>query len=258
MSDPAEKDVETQAREMGWVSPDDWVGDAPPNGFMDAETFVERGQKVLPIVQSENRKLQEKLDKAMSEVEEIKATAEKFKDFNQKALQREREEKRELIAKLEQERADAISDGDGEAAVQAEKEIKRLENETPAQQDPDIEAKIGRWLEENTWFNENPNLRMWADGKALELSQKGVAPGIPTLEIIAKEVKQAWPELFTDDDAPTPKPGAIDGGGHRRSNGGSRSWDDLPAEAKKAYSDFKDLMPEYTKKEYLDTYEWEE
>src|SRR5687768_16654653 len=54
--------VEDKARRMGWRPRAEYGGD--PTRWVDAETFVRRGDEILPFVQANNRKLEQALGKA--------------------------------------------------------------------------------------------------------------------------------------------------------------------------------------------------
>ena len=243
----ASPENEARAKEMGWVSEENWVGDPPPNGFLSADDFVTRGETVLPIIQAQNRGMRE-------EIKALKTSAKGFQQFANQAIARERQEKKDLIADLETQRADAITEGDGEAAVDAERKINKLRTEAVAP-DAAVEEAVGLWLEDNAWFSTDPVMRSWADGRALQLASENVAPGLATLKRIASEVQAAFPEKFKG--KPTP-PSPEGGASRRKAASRGKVFADLPAEAKSAYADFKELMPEYSEKEYLDMYEWEE
>ena len=47
--------VEQEARTLGWVPAEEFKGD--PNRWVDAETFVERGHTVMPILRKNNERL---------------------------------------------------------------------------------------------------------------------------------------------------------------------------------------------------------
>ena len=48
--------VEQEARTLGWVPAEEFKGD--PNRWVDAETFVERGHTVMPILRKNNERLE--------------------------------------------------------------------------------------------------------------------------------------------------------------------------------------------------------
>lgn len=51
---PQSAAVEQRALEMGWAPKDQWRGN--PDSWIDAQTFVQRGEQMLPILQANSRK----------------------------------------------------------------------------------------------------------------------------------------------------------------------------------------------------------
>ncbi len=66
-------EVETQALAMGWIPEEKFRGDKAK--WVDAETYVERGQTYLPFIKAENRKLQEKLEQATGTINQLQDSA---------------------------------------------------------------------------------------------------------------------------------------------------------------------------------------
>jgi hypothetical protein len=52
------------------------------------------------------------------------------------------------------------------------------------------------------------------------------------------------------------EPSAVEGGGSKPKKGG-KTFDDLPAEGKKAFDRFAKQIPGFTKEDYLKNYVWE-
>ena len=82
--------IEQRAKDMGWAPREEWRGD--PERWIDAEQFVHRGEEILPILRSTNRKLQDEVTALKNEVSATKtalqnsATAiEELKKFNSEA-----------------------------------------------------------------------------------------------------------------------------------------------------------------------------
>ena len=44
--------IEAEARKMGWLPESEWMGAPPKYGFVDAQTFLERGETILPILKA--------------------------------------------------------------------------------------------------------------------------------------------------------------------------------------------------------------
>src|SRR5215472_907386 len=51
--DPRQDDLEQRARRMGWRPRNEFRGE--PERWMEADEFVERGERMLPVLQERNR-----------------------------------------------------------------------------------------------------------------------------------------------------------------------------------------------------------
>lgn len=254
--DPA--DVEAAARLNGWVPPDEWKSDKPPpGGFLTAEEFERRGNEIRPILSSKLKKQDEELATLRAEISGIRQTAQKFEQFSSAAMERERREREQAVAQLEAMRAQAITDGDGQAAVRAERQIRTLEAapapeaQPPPQLDPEV---ANRWVRDNDWYGSDQVMRNWAEGRSKELLRQGVPPGEAVLSAISREARESFPDRF---DRGTTRTSSVEGNGRRSPQTFRRTFDDLPADAKKAFDEFKSMGVSMTKQQYLDRYEWE-
>ena len=253
------EDVEAAARANGWVPEAEWKSEKPPpGGFLTAEAFEKRGAEIRPILNSRLKKQDEELAALRAEVSGVRESAKKFEHFSQAAIERERKEKEYAIAQLEARRAQAITDGDGTAAVQAEKQIRAIEQAPapaqpqPPQMDPDVAT---RWIEANAWYGTDETLRDWATGRSKTLLSQGVPPGEAVLRAIATEVRERFPDRF---DRGNGRVASVEGNGRRSPTNYGRTFDDLPADAKKAFTEFKGLGVNLTKQQYLDQFDWSE
>lgn len=247
--------IEDEARSLGWKPEDEWVGDEPKGGLLDAETYVERLKPVVPLLKKQTNQQKKEIDGLKHELKKLSSTAAQFNTFAQQAIERERRDAMRLREQLEQARADAISEGDGEAAVKAERQLNELDAQQVQPQGiaPEAQMIIERFMSDNPWYADDPYLRDWADGRAARLKNEGY-PGAAVLDTVAREVKEAFPERFQNGAGPL-----VEGKGRRVAPvAGRKSFDDLPDEAQKQYHEFRELMPKFTKKEFLDQYEWDD
>ena len=67
----ADADTIARATEMGWVSPENWKGTPPKQGFLDPAEFVRRGEKVMPLINARAKKAEAEL----AELREVDASA---------------------------------------------------------------------------------------------------------------------------------------------------------------------------------------
>jgi hypothetical protein len=132
--------IEERARRIGWVPKDEFKGD--PAKWTSAADFLEWGERLLPVVQDRNRKLNDQIDglarinrEVLARVEtlggELKESRTTFQEFRertagieQRAYERAREE-------LRQEMRQAVKDADPAAFDAAETKLQQLEKTAP-------------------------------------------------------------------------------------------------------------------------------
>jgi hypothetical protein len=277
--------METKARDMGWVPQAEWRGS--PDAWRPADQFVKRGEEVLPIVKSRADRAERKVHELEATVKDLpaKIRADLEQDYsarfkrmeamNRIALDRQKET---IWNQFEEKKRAAVADGNMQAydkhlqdqhralaEFQAEPEI---EDEAPPSkangkdQQPTVQAPpaVQTWIGENTWFNRDPTLTVFATEEHGRLMRE--MPGL-SLEENLKRTRDAtmdkFPERFglTPQNKPTASAHApaVEGGGRQAqaSQAREKGWNDLPSEAKDAgkryiiedglfgYADHKDL-----------------
>lgn len=160
----ASAEVQAEAEKMGWIPPARYRGE--PERFVDADTFLERGETVLPIVKKQLATERETTRQQSVQIGELgkqlKAAQDAIADIEerhtvatQKAVERARAD-----LKLSLERASEA--GDHAAVAQITEQMTDLatavkEKETPKKEevkreeykpDPELVA----WNAENDWF----------------------------------------------------------------------------------------------------------
>lgn len=246
MSDDKEVDYAALAAEDGWVPQADWKG--PAERWVDAKTFVERGAQILPIVQAKNRKLVETVDELKRTVAEIQEGSKSFREFSEKAIERERAEKAQLVADLEKARQQAVTDGDGEAFAKADKALAQARAETVGPT-PEVQG----WLNDNAWYTTDDTLRAVADRFSEKLKKENPAlKGRAFLDKITEHVKAELPNKFGAKREPTTEDNV------RKTQTKVRSYETLPPEARAACDKFVKTIPGFTKEAYLSQYDWSE
>lgn len=251
MNQESEVDFEAQAKEDGWMPQSEWKGD--PARWVDAKTFVERGQQFLPIVQAKFRKSLEKIDALSAEVSELKEGNKQFLQFHEQTLAKEKKERERVIAELESERKKAITEGDGDAFDRADKKLQEAKTAPPAKPagpSPDMQA----WLVENPWYTTDKKMQKIADGLSDVLAEENpTLKGRAFLDKLAELVKAEMPHKFQNArrEASTTE-------NHERKTPSKtgRTYEDLPEDAKAACDKFVKTMPGFTKEAYLAHYDW--
>src|SRR4051812_22383197 len=91
---PAE-DID-KAKSIGWKDPSDWKGNPPKNGFVKATEYLKRAETVIPIMRSQNSKMEGELAAAKKELEDFKTTTaktiERMSSMTKVALDRQRKQ----------------------------------------------------------------------------------------------------------------------------------------------------------------------
>lgn len=217
-----EPDVTQKARDMGWTDKADFKGD--PDRWIDADTFVKRGEEFVPFLKANNKQLERKtkdLERTVAKL--VKESAEIGSRAYDKAL-------RDLKA----EHAAAVSAGDVATADDIVDQITDLKAKPPGTPADDFAGKFADWKAENPWYDSDPDLQAFAFGIGEKLGAEKVPPE-QQLAIVTQRVKAAFPHKF--DNPRRREPGAVEGATNARRPGG-KSYSDLPADAKSACDEF--------------------
>jgi hypothetical protein len=238
-----DRDYEAEAKAQGWAPEEEWRG--KPEDFKTAEQFIKDGENIPAILKS-------KVERLEGRVEELLDSNKKFNEFSQKSLEKERKEKEKAIAQLEDVRKQAVTEGDGEAFDRADKQINELrEDIRPEPQELDPMAK--RWLSANSWYETNDKLAAYADGQADRLIAQGYT-GQAYFDELTKRVHETFPDEFGNKNRS--KPNTVEDA-TPSSPSSKHTFDNLPADAKEAYAQFKRDIPGFTKEQFVEQYDWE-
>lgn len=184
-----DRDYEQEASAEGWKPDKEDMAD--PSRWVDAKTFVERGEKISGILKS-------KVDRQGHEIEKLKRANQKFGEYHRKTIDRERKEAEGKIMHLETMLAEAVDAGDGQTFTKVNRQIDNLKANMP-QEVPDepysMDPVEGQWLTENPWYNSDPALRAQADGISDVVSGEGYQ-GKARLDEITRRVKETFPDKF--------------------------------------------------------------
>lgn len=238
-----ERDYKAEAKEQGWNP------DHEGENKVDAKTFVERGEKIIGIVKSKNARLENR-------IEHLEQSNREFGEYHKKTVESQRKQGAEKVAELETQLAKAITEGDGPAYTQTQREIESVKAQTP---DPTNDAQAWdrmaqSWAVENKWYTEKPKLAIYADGISDRIRAEGYN-GQAYFSELTRRVKEDHPEEFTNPNKA--KPSGVETGGQRETpDSAERTYANLPADAKKACDGYvKDGF--MSQKDYVSTYEFE-
>lgn len=242
-----------RARALGWKSPKEWKGDPPPNGFQKASEYAERGETVLPLINSQLAKSNKELKEAKQAFEDFKKeslkTAERNERMYKLALNQQR---KQITSEFEARKEAAIEVGDKETYRQINKEeketLKTFDEEAKEKVEEKKDAKadlpkaVEDWVASNPWFNSDDELRAIAVARHGKLLKE--KPGLTieeNLDLVLKHVKSKYPEAFgiEDDEEDKPSRGSRVEGGSRGGSGSGRSaWSKVGPDVKAAADKF--------------------
>ena len=249
----ADDQVITRARELGWrplpadpehPTQDEFKGDAAK--FVEPEEYIERGERVLPIVREHNKKLEAELRQTQADLRESlelqRASAEAIqalKTSHEADVQRQVDLTRKRI--LEEIKA-ARENGDVDKEFELRDDLEELPAAKskeappakPAAKAPAYTPEFLAWQVDNDWYGKDMRKTALADGIAVELrndSKNATLIGRPFYDAVGAEI-----EAYLN---PTRKQNKVEGGGGNSfggpkddSGGVGKTYADLPAEAK--------------------------
>lgn len=169
--------VEARARAMGWkplpvdprnVQPNEYRGD--PRYHRDAAEFIEHGERELPVLRDNNKRMSEKLARLEPEVATLRNTiAEQAAAIKRATTLAERADEagyRRGLTELEGQRRAAVETGDTVAFDQVQAQIDTLVTKRTAETAPVVEppapaapaAREETWPETSAFIAANPTI----------------------------------------------------------------------------------------------------
>lgn len=247
MSKPA-MDVEQEARALGWVPETEFRG--APERWVDAETFVERGKNVMPVLRRNNERLEGVLASQAAEIARLKqqvagnaSTVEELRTVYAETLRmRLEEQKKSILAGLREAREEG--DTEREDKLQDELSEVRADLRTAETQQPPKAAAAARtdapsadvlhpdflqWQKDNPWFGVDQRKTLKAMGIAQQLRADPANDqivGRPFYDKILEEIEGR--------SAAPSKVSAARTTGEAGGGGGSKTFASLPADAREA------------------------
>jgi len=240
----ATPEVQQAAEAMGWIPPKRFKGD--PDRFIDADTYIKRGEEVLPIVREQNKRLHSELDTLKRESQQTRAaldkatkTLEQLEEVHTVATQKAVEDARRQL-KIQLSAASEAGDHDGVAELtdQLVKMNAAVPDKAPAEKvTPPAEftppPDLAQWNAENPWFGTNKRKTALALGIAQELRDAGeTSQGRVFFDLVTAELDK---ELGTSQPRGDKVEGARGNGEAGGTGTGNKaSYAAMPAEARAA------------------------
>jgi hypothetical protein len=250
-------DIEARAREMGWrplpENPDDpqdgeFRGD--PDKFVPAEEFVDRGEKILPIVLSHKKQLEKDIAELRAanmqitqlfrnSTEAIEALKEAHEADVARAVEKER-------ARLKAELRAARREDDDDRIEALEDELDNLPSTAGAtnkgaqrKEEPQavqLTSEFTAWMGANPWYGKDLRRTSLAEAIGVELRQNPANNALQGTAFWNKVAAEVEATLTAATSAGTSKVDTGSRGGTSHAPGDGKrvkGYGDLPAEAKK-------------------------
>lgn len=208
---PPERDYEAEARENGWTPKEDFRGE--PERWKDAKTFVEDGERILPIVRSQLAKTREELARERKAFDE---RVERMEKIQRETLDRQKRQHEAELAAVVQRQRHAVEMGDTAAYDSLERERARLSAERievpePPKAEPvDMEAKFRA---ENPWYGDDFEMTVEAQRFSQHLAHFKGVQGDDNARQVVEHIKQKFADRLGGAKKPQrPAHAAVDGG----------------------------------------------
>lgn len=255
-------EVDAQAREMGWRPKDEFKG--AEEKWVDAKTFVERGEHVLPIVKATADRLRKENTALHNRQVELEAAV---LDGQKAITALEKYHQDDVKQKVDKARADlreqlkvAIKEGDADGQADATVALSKLDaaetaaidrddvkgaatttTSKPVPKDYTKEPEFIEWFEENPWFGKDKARSAIAYQVSIDVRNDNPnLKGKAFLDKVAEETAKEVTRLGGGRQAARKVEGGKGGaGGNSGGNGGGKTWADLPAEAKTACTSYE-------------------
>ena len=213
--------VEDRARDMGWRPKEEFKGDE--SRWVDAETFVKKGEEILPILKANAKKTE-------AELAALKKDVAEFRKFHSET---EKRAYARALRDLEERQAEAVEANDLKSVRAITREITDLSKNVQTDdggnpyKTPDHAKTLNQWKGENPWFQSDTVMTAAADAIASELEASGVT-GADQLAEVAKRIRAEFPHKFQNERRSAPA--AVESSTTPRKAGKSAA--DLPPEAR--------------------------
>jgi len=281
VDEPSEEDqkLEERARRMGWRPKSEYGGN--PDRWVDAATFLARGEQELPILRERLRKFDSNLastEQRLAKTEkELTEANSRIKDQTNvltelRDMSRASEERGYLRAKREltEREVKAVREADEPTYRQIQQEREALEATRPKPaaapvvedkkpDEPPPQARpnpvVDEWIGQNPWYGKDQLLTLFAMESDRDIEAQH--PGWTLTDKLAevkKRVMDKFPEKFDNPRRERPAAVATSSAPAPKSKG--KTVKDLPRDAREALAKYKREIPGYTDEEYLALYDW--
>lgn len=251
-----DRDYEAEARAMGWRPQSEFKG--AEGQFVDAKTFIERGEQFMPILKAQNKGL-------VSRVKQLERGLKEATEFFTKAESRAYER---AVADLKAQQRAAVETGDVAAFEAVDAKIDALNKDAAGKIGPTgdnapdademVEALID-WRAENPWYGDDKLMTDYADLQARKMGARETLgmDGPEYLAAIAERVKERFPAKFEKKpEASKRRAAATEGVTPSGGSKGGRTFNDLPPDARAQCDRFVKMGVLPDRDAYVKSYQW--
>jgi hypothetical protein len=246
-------EVETKALSMGWMPKEKFRGD--PEKWVPADTFVERGETFVPYLKANNRKLEAKLNEAVSEVHSLKDMLKTNQEQIEALLAYNSEANKEKVQQQRKAITEGIKKAREEGDVETEEELRDQLAETRAalvraderktapevkpngaalQPSPEVKAAFEAFTQNHDWYEQDHMMKSAFIGTMQTRMLDPEFAKLPVsdrFEVVAQEVETRFGQSAR---GPTRSKyeGSSGGGGPNARTTKEKGYAELPEEAK--------------------------
>jgi len=194
-----ETDFDAEAKALGWSPKENWRG--AEKQWVDAETFVNRGKEILPVVNERNKRLVERVNAQEQKLKEQADAFERFEKLNNKIAEQQRSE---ALSRIKSQQKEALENENDELYDQLEdkkvkvnEDLKVEEPKKPKPQEPSYvePPETTAFRQQNSWYGTDPLLTDYANRYSNQMAQQGMS--IPEqLEATKKYIVETFPQKF--------------------------------------------------------------
>ena len=185
--DGAPDNVEELASEIGWR----------PDGELNAKEYILKSRDIQDTMRTHIQDQKKQLTDLGSSVAELKT-------HNERVFKAEVSKLKTELTDLKKEKREAIEDGDADKVDELDEQIDGVKEAmaAPKTAKPSANPELTSWLQENTWYDTDPEMAKYADAIA---DQNTAAPYDRMLRMVETKVKDMFPDKF--EAGATPGPG---------------------------------------------------
>ncbi len=243
---------EERARDMGWVPLEEFKGN--PENWVEADIFVEKAEKSLPIARGTIKRLE-------SELAGLRQELKSLAKFHQGTAEREYNR---AMQDLKKQQISAAEVGDAEKVKELQTDIEVLSKQKTADLIPkdteDVKDVVSQWMKDNPWYETDDEMADYA--MRMDVRLRNLYPDKPAREhmaMLTEKVKSKFPEKFGSNGKRNAPPPSMEGTDRHAvtKQGGKHSYANLPTDAKTQCDKWvrDGLM---TQDQYVKDYPWGE